>query len=112
MHNKVREPLFHIVKRDTLPWYQAWGIRAVAIVLALLLCALITTLCTHLNPIKVFGTMFSGAFGSPRKIWILGQNLAILLCISLAVTPAFKMRFWTSAPRARCSPAASPPRRA
>ena len=94
MHNKVREPLFHIVKRDTLPWYQAWGIRAVAIVLALLLCALITTLCTHLNPIKVFGTMFSGAFGSPRKIWILGQNLAILLCISLAVTPAFKMRFW------------------
>ena len=94
MHNKVREPLFHIVKRDTLPWYQAWGIRAVAIVLALLLCALITTLCTHLNPIKVFGTMFSGAFGSPRKVWILGQNLAILLCISLAVTPAFKMRFW------------------
>ena len=94
MHNKVREPLFHIVKRDTLPWYQAWGIRAVAIVLALPLCALITTLCTHLNPIKVFGTMFSGAFGSPRKIWILGQNLAILLCISLAVTPAFKMRFW------------------
>ena len=92
--NKVREPLFHIVKRDTLPWYQAWGIRAIAIVLALLLCALITTLCTRLNPLKVFGTMFSGAFGSPRKIWILGQNLAVLLCISLAVTPAFKMRFW------------------
>ena len=94
MHNKVREPLFHIVKRDTLPWYQAWGIRAIAIVLALLLCALITTLCTHLNPLKVFGTMFGGAFGSSRKIWILGQNLAVLLCISLAVTPAFKMRFW------------------
>ncbi len=94
MHNKVREPLFHIVKRDTLSWYHAWGIRAIAIVLALLLCALITTLYTHLNPLKVFGTMFSGAFGSPRKIWILGQNLAILLCISLAVTPAFKMRFW------------------
>ena len=106
MHNKVREPLFHIVKRDTLPWYQAWGIRAVAIVLALLLCALITTLCTHLNPIKVFGTMFSGAFGSPRKIWILGQNLAILLC------PRSRCASGTSAPRARCSPAASPPRRA
>ena len=37
MHNKVREPLFHIVKRDTLPWYQAWGIRAIAIVLALVI---------------------------------------------------------------------------
>ena len=94
MHNKVREPLFHIVKRDALPWYRAWGIRALAIVLALLLCALITTLCTHLNSLKVFATMFSGAFGTSRKMWILGQNLAILLCISLAVTPAFKMRFW------------------
>ena len=94
MHNKVREPLFHIVKRDALPWYRAWGIRALAIVLALLLCALITTLCTQLNPFKVFAAMFNGAFGTPRKMWILGQNLAILLCISLAVTPAFKMRFW------------------
>ena len=38
--------------------------------------------------------MFAGAFGTTRKIWILLQNLAILLCISLALTPAFKMRFW------------------
>ena len=38
--------------------------------------------------------MFAGAFGTKRKAWILGQNLAILLCVSLAVTPAFKMRFW------------------
>ena len=38
--------------------------------------------------------MFSGAFGTPRKLWTLGQNIAILLCVSLAVTPAFKMRFW------------------
>ena len=68
--------------------------EAASCLMALLLCALITTLCTHLNPLKVFATMFSGAFGTPRKMWILGQNLAILLCISLAVTPAFKMRFW------------------
>ena len=32
--------------------------------------------------------------GSERRIWNLLQNTAILLCISLAVTPAFKMRFW------------------
>ena len=38
--------------------------------------------------------MFDGAFGTQRKMWILGQNLAILLVVSLAVTPAFKMRFW------------------
>ena len=38
--------------------------------------------------------MIEGSFGSERKIWILLQNLAMLLCISLAVTPAFKMKFW------------------
>ena len=90
MHN----PLFHISKRRALPWYHAWGIRAIAIILALLVCALVTTITTGLNPISVYVTMFQGAFGTPRKVWILLQNLAILLCISLAVTPAFKMRFW------------------
>ena len=87
-------PLFHISKRKALPWYRAWGIRAAAIVLALIVCAVLTTVMTGLNPLRVYVTMFEGAFGTPRRIWILLQNLAILLCISLAVTPAFKMRFW------------------
>ena len=32
MNEKTKEPLFHIVKRDALPWYQSIGIRAEAIV--------------------------------------------------------------------------------
>ena len=36
MNKQNNAPLFHIVKRGALPWYQAWGIRAAAIVLALL----------------------------------------------------------------------------
>ena len=91
-HNNA--PLFHIVKRGALPWYQAWGIRAAAIVLALLFCALVTSLTTGENPLQVYSTMIYGAVGTPRKIWILGQNIALLLCVSLAVTPAFRMRFW------------------
>ena len=93
-NNKTNAPLFHIVKRGALPWYAAWGIRALAIILALAVCALITDITTGLDPQTVFGTIISGAFGSARKTWITFQNVAILLCISLAVTPAFKMRFW------------------
>ena len=93
MH-KQHNPLFHIVKRTALPWYKAWGIRAAAIVLALLICAVVTTLVTGENPLQVYATMFIGSFGSARKVWMLLQNIAILLCISLAVTPAFRMRFW------------------
>ena len=94
MREKNKEPFFHIVKRDALPWYKTWGIRAAAIVLALILSALLTMLLTGQDPLKVYGTMFEGAFGSERRIWNLLQSLAMLLCISLAVTPAFKMRFW------------------
>ncbi|MBR1496527.1 MAG: ABC transporter permease [Oscillospiraceae bacterium] len=90
----VHNALFHISKRRELPWYSAWGIRGAAIVLALVVCAIVTALATGLNPLAVYGTMFQGAFGTTRRVWILLQNLAILLCISLAVTPAFKMRFW------------------
>ena len=94
MNKQNNAPLFHIVKRGVLPWYQAWGIRAAAIVLALLFCALVTSLTTGENPLQVYSTMIYGAVGTPRKIWILGQNIALLLCVSLAVTPAFRMRFW------------------
>ena len=89
-----KQSLFHISKRDALPWYQALAIRGGAIILALIVCALVTMLLTGENPISIYGTIFYGAFGTARKSWVTFQNLAVLLGISLAVTPAFKMRFW------------------
>ena len=92
--NKVREPLFHIAKRNSMVWWKAWLIRGAAILASLVVCALIIVLLTKQNPLEVYASMFKGSFGTKRKVWILLQNMAILLCISLAVTPAFKMRFW------------------
>ena len=94
MNKQNNEPLAHIVKRAALPWYRVWGIRLLAIVAALLVCALVTTVTTGENPVSVYAAMIKGAFGTARKSWITFQNVAILLCISLAVTPAFRMRFW------------------
>ena len=94
MANKSGRGVLHISKRGVLPWYTSWAIRGAAILLALVVCGVVTTALTGLNPLGVYATMLQGAFGTERKIWILGQNMAILLCVSLAVTPAFKMRFW------------------
>ena len=94
MNEKKREPLFHIVKRDALPWYHSLRIRLIAIVIALVVCGIITTITTGINPLEVYGTMIIGAFGTARKTWITLQNISILLLISLALTPAFRMRFW------------------
>ena len=98
---KNKEPLFHIVKRDDLPWPKVWGIRILAILLALALCSIVTVLLTRLNPLDVFGAVIKGAFGSKRKTWVTMQNTSVLLLIALAVTPAFKCASGTSAVRVR-----------
>lgn len=91
---KKHEPLFHIVKRNAIPWWKAWIIRALSILLAVVVCSFVTILLTKQNPVLVWGAMFKGAFGTERIIWRLFRDISLLLCVSLAVTPAFKMRFW------------------
>ena len=90
----TKEPLFHVVKRDSIPQLNSWLIRIGSILMALVVCGIVTMVVTKENPISVYVTMFEGAFGSARKVWKLLQNLSMLLCVSLALTPAFKMRFW------------------
>lgn len=86
--------MLHISKRASLPAWKAWLIRGAAIVLALAVCSIVTVIVTKLNPLTVFKTMFEGTFGSSRRVWVTVYRIVILLGISLAVTPAFKMRFW------------------
>ncbi len=97
MSNKIKkshEPLFYVTKRDSIPTMKAWLIRIVAVVIALIVCGLLTMLLTGENPLSVYASMIDGAIGTERRIWRLFQELALLLCVSLAVTPAFKMKFW------------------
>ncbi len=90
----MKKTNFHIVKRDAVPWHFSVLIRVAAIIASLLVSAVVITVLTKKNPIEVYTSMIKGAFGSELRIWSLVQNIAVLLCISLAVTPAFKMKFW------------------
>ncbi len=93
------EPLFHLVKRDDMKWWQAWLVRIAAIVIALLLVGVISMLLTKESFFSIYETMYRGTFGkletgSTVMLWKFLQKTAILLGLSLAVTPAFKMKFW------------------
>lgn len=92
--HKTKQPLFHIAKRDAVSPLKAWGIRIAAIILALILSGILTMIMTKLNPIDVYASMIDGVFGTTRKFWSTLQSLAMLLLVALAVTPAFKMKFW------------------
>ena len=99
---KNREPLMHIVKRDDITGLKAWAIRIGAILLGLLLTGIISAALTNQSFGSVYEMMFRGVFGKFENIlkgrttmlWQFLQQTAILLCLALAVTPAFKMRFW------------------
>lgn len=90
----MREPLFHVVKRDTIPFPKAMLIRVIAVAAALLLVSLLSVFLIKANPIEFLATLFEGTFGTARRIWKFAKDSAVLLCIALAITPAFRMRFW------------------
>ena len=102
----VHEPLFHLAKRASISAPKAWFIRLAAIVLGFLACGvvafiLIDKLKENPGSIEDFYRCFIDGIWSEgktlvknRKLWKFLKNLAILQCISLAVTPAFRMKFW------------------
>ena len=94
MAQNAKTPMIHISKRPAVPLQKKIVVYAVAIVLALIVCGIVTTLLTGLNPAAVYTTMIEGAFGTQRRIWVMLQDLAMLLCVSLALAPAFRMKFW------------------
>lgn len=93
---KHKEPLFRLVKRTDIPIWKKWVIRIVAFMVAAIAASLLFTFI--IGDGAAFGTFFKelwkGSFGTERLTYIFLNNWAIMMCISLAVTPAFKMRFW------------------
>ena len=93
--NLKREPLAYISKRDNVPLSYRILVRVAAIILALIVCGVVTKVLTGDNPISIYQTIVHGAVGKGRLLVTI-HDIAILLCISLAVTPAFRMRFWNT----------------
>ncbi len=98
----VRDPLFHLAKRSTIPFWKAWMIRLLAVALGLAVCGLVAYLLSDRlrSGSKTLGDFYycfiKGSFSTQRKMWKFFKCTAVLQCISLAVTPAFRMRFWNT----------------
>ena len=88
------DPRYQLVKREKISFSQAMAIRAIALVLSLIVCAIVIVMITKMNPFHVYAGIWDGALGTTRRMWITIRDSAILLCVSLAILPAFKMRFW------------------
>lgn len=92
--HRTKEPLIRISKRTALGKSKAWGIRIVALLLSLIVSGLIIYAIVHMSPVKVYVSMFEGAFGTTKRAWTTIRDTMMLLCIGVGLAPAFKMRFW------------------
>lgn len=103
---KHHEPLIHIAKRDDMAGWKAWLIRLGAILIGFFAMSIVLMVLSSTSAnesvsfgdvmerlyLSVFGRVFEG--GKATQMWKFLQEAAILLCLSLALTPAFKMKFW------------------
>lgn len=85
---------FHVVKRVNIPVWKKILVYAIAIVGGLLLSSLLCAAFAGKSPFHFFSALIKGAFGTERKIWLLLLDAALLLGTSMALIPAFKMKFW------------------
>ena len=88
------EPFIRISKRDQIARGKSWGIRLISVVLAMIVCAVVIYVVVHLNPLRVYVSLFDGAFGTSKRVWFMLRDTMILTCIAIGLAPAFKMRFW------------------
>lgn len=84
----------HISKKENVSLKEKIIIRAIAILLSLVVAGIVIISIVHLNPIKVYESMFQGAFSTNKRIWITIRDTMLLTCIAIGLAPAYKMKFW------------------
>lgn len=100
MATEIKEPLIHITRRDFVSSKRSVITRIMAVVIALFVSGVFAILLIDKigeDPSKIlkfYSCFIEGVFSSSESVWKFFKNIAVLLCISLAVTPAFRMRFW------------------
>ncbi len=92
--SKAREPLIHLTRRSDVPVWKVWLFRLVSFLCAMAFTALFVYLMIGISPAKLYATIFEGAFGTTGYLLPTVKTAAKLLCIAVALAPAFKMKFW------------------
>lgn len=93
---KSKEPLIRIAKRTDITVGKSLAVRAISVAAALIFSAVTVIIITSgkVSFFEVYKQMLSGAFGTLRRFKILVRDTTALLCLGVALAPAFKMRFW------------------
>lgn len=90
--NQNQEPFIRIAKRRDITKLKSLIIRLSCVAVALLFGCILFGIFAETNPFAVLGYIFQGALSLSIDSTL--QTTALLLLVSLALIPAFKMKFW------------------
>ena len=99
---KTREKIIRVSRRSNLKLWQRILIRAGFILFAFLFCGLLSSFVAPGSFSNFYKYMFEGTFYNTRIFVNLLWQTALLFVIGVAVTPAFKMRFWNIGAEGQC----------
>lgn len=91
---KKKERLLYLTKRLDVSMKYSIIIRIASIISALLFCAIILSIFSPGNFGGFFVESFSATFQTTNKFFNTVGEFSILLGISIALLPVFKMKFW------------------
>ena len=76
---RIKEPFIHITKREPMPLWKSLCIRFGAVLIALIICAIFISASAPNSKgfFGYFGSLFSGAFGTERRFWLLLQQTGL-----------------------------------
>ena len=99
----AKEPFVRIAKNGLPSTKRAIGVRAASLLVALILCSIYILIVGRgeVSLGNAFSQMWNGTFGIPGNVrsmrimmWDTAVYAAKLLCVAVALAPAFKMKFW------------------
>ena len=101
-NNVIKERIVRISRRPSIKWWQRLIIIASAILVAFLMCGVISTIAAPGTFFEFYQLFFEGPFVSGDAFLVVLWNAALLFLIAVALTPVFKMKFWNIGAEGQC----------
>ena len=83
-----------ISRRPEVKLWKRALFKAIFVIIALLVCGLLSAIVKPGSFVNFYKYTFSGTFASSKTFMKLLWESSILFIIAVALTPAFKMKFW------------------
>ena len=101
-NGNTKERIIRVSRRASIKLWQRILIIVGAIIVAFLMCGLVSTIAAPGTFLEFYDLFFSGIFISGDAFLTVIWDAAFLFLIAVALTPVFKMKYWNIGAEGQC----------